>query len=55
MSSDDAVIEGREIIVFGVGDGPGHFAQDRSQVGIAFGGVTTEPFATNLLVARTVG
>src|SRR2546421_9749606 len=52
-STSHAVVEGREVIVFGVGDGPGHLVQDGSQVGVAFGRLATEPLASALLVSRT--
>src|SRR5258708_8791115 len=44
------VVEGRQIIVFGMGNGPRDFKQDGSQVRIPFGGLATEPLAPTLLV-----
>ena len=41
-----AVVESRQIIVLGVSNSPGDLEQDRSQVGIAFGRLATEPFAS---------
>src|SRR2546423_1830174 len=48
-----AVIEGRQIMVFGMGDGPRDFKQDTSQVRIAFRRLAAEPLAPTLLVSGT--
>ncbi len=52
-SSRNAMIEGGEVVVLGMSDGPGDLSQDGPQVGVAFGGFATEPFAPTLLIART--
>jgi hypothetical protein len=50
-SASHAVVEGRQVIVFGMGNGPGDFIQDGPQVGIPFSCLATEPLPPALLVA----
>jgi len=51
VASSHTMIKGRQIIVFGVGNSPGHFKQDGSQIGVAFGGFATQPLPRALLVS----
>src|SRR6266516_7197716 len=52
MSASHAVVEGRQIVVFGVGDGPSHFEQDCPKIGIPFGCLAAESLPPALLVPR---
>src|SRR5205085_10345734 len=49
----DAVVEGREIVVFRVCNRPGDLCQHASQIGVALGGLSREALAAALFVART--